>query len=262
MAAMGDDLKLATGDSIIEYDTVTYALHVPKSADGPHGPFAVLVFFGGYGDSIEYYQKALAEMCDELDMIAVIPQMPWFAKPGKSSAAAVMGSLDGLRKEIETQFHTDTNLVIVSGASAGGGSACQLTRRWGKNVPLLVLHSTNRCSGIGNTRSVLLVGENEAGFLGSEAEDGKLLGQGLTDLFAVPKEQHEVHFRHMRVWLETELSAVRIERSDSSAKPDLNRAINLLLTPVPDTDAFFKYQQTRRAELRTKCQSKIDALRK
>src|ERR1043166_1858300 len=89
--AIADDLKLVTGDSVIEYDTVTYALHVPKTADGPHGPFAVLVFFGGYGDSIEYYQKALASMCDDLDVIAVIPQMPWFAKPGKASNAAEIG---------------------------------------------------------------------------------------------------------------------------------------------------------------------------
>lgn len=272
-AASDGEVDIATGPSHIIRDSVNFGLYVPKTAERPHGPLAMLVFFGGYGDAVDYYQKQLASLADDLDIVVVVPQMPWFREKGEVSAIGVIATLDGLKQELETRFGVDPGLAIVGGGSAGGSSACQLTRRWKTSVPLLVLHSSNRCSAIGRTRSVLLVGENEVSFLGEEASGGKRLGEGLTDLFAVPKEQHEIHFRHMRWWLETELSALRLERADATLRlagerkadatailRSTKESASRLSTAIPDDDDFLRYQNDRRKELREKWRAIIAKL--
>lgn len=85
-----DENVLKTGPSVITRDEVNLALNVPESAVEPHEPFALMVFFGGRGDTTEFCQKQLAPVCDELDVILVVLQMPWFAQQGTASADHVI----------------------------------------------------------------------------------------------------------------------------------------------------------------------------
>jgi hypothetical protein len=272
MSALADP-PLSTGDTNIVRSGVNYALHVPADAVQPHGPLATLVFFGGYGDAAEYYQKALAPISDELDFILAVPQLPWFREPGKANEEEVLDSLNALKVELESRFHTDSKLVIVSGGSAGGPIACELASRWSSNVPLLVLHSTRYCPTKNAARILHLVGEKEVSLLGSEGRSGKVLGSGRKDLYAVPGAGHEVHVRPMRLWLQTELAAVRLENvaatiSQTEGKGVAARGIlkssldaaALLSEVLPAGDDFVTYQNSRRQELREKYRVQIERL--
>ncbi len=251
---------LVVGDSTITRDRVNMALHVPATADKPHGPMGVLVFFGGVGDSIDYYQKAFTEMADKLDLIVIIPQMPWFDKRGEVDTPGVIKVLDDVVTQIETQFHTDPNLRLVGGASAGGAPAHDLTKKWGAKVPFQLLHSTVDSAWVKGPRLLHLVGRNETGWLGTDAHSGQGFDINNKDLYAVPDEDHQVHFRHMQPWLETELSAWRIinmsskrgRGEDEAALNYLKKSYDLLSETLQGDDAFLQYQNKRRKELCTK----------
>jgi hypothetical protein len=245
-------------------------LHVPKTADEPHALFATLIFFGGYGDAADYYQKTLAPMSDDLEFVLVVPHMPWFREPGKADEEQILDSLNQLKTELETRFHTDPKLGIVSGASKGGPITCELASRWSSAVPLLILHSTYFCSTKNSARTLHLVGEKEVAFLGHEGQSGKVLGVARKDLYAVPNEEHGAHFRHMKAWLETELSAVRLERANETLRlaqkeptqaglvlRSTKAAARYLSENLPESDDFMKYQNARRKELLSKFQEQI-----
>src|ERR1051325_11452996 len=89
--------KMGIGDSEIAREGVTYALHVPKTADEPHGLLATLIFFGGYGDGADAYQKALGTVSDDLDFVLVVPHMPWFRELGKVDEEQILDSLNQLK---------------------------------------------------------------------------------------------------------------------------------------------------------------------
>jgi len=278
MCTWADENQLRVGDSDIHRQGVNYALHVPPAAETTHAALGLLVFFGGVGDSTAYYQKAFTPMADDLGLVVVVPQMPWFSKPGDVGVPGVLASLDGLRREIEARFRTDPGLVIVSGASAGGNSACLLASRWDTAVPLLVLHSTGPCRSDVKARILHLVGQQEAAFLPEDGRSGTFLGQGTTDMFAVPGEAHEVHFKDMRWWVETELSALRLaasgpqvalaEKDLAAGKPAEAKArmqvyadaARVLAASVVEGDAFTKYQNVRRRELLNQCRKAIGAV--
>ena len=249
---------LAVGDSTITRSRVNMALHVPATADKPHGPMGVLVFFGGVGDSIDYYQKAFTEMADKLDLVVVIPQMPWFATRGEVDVGGVIKALDDVTAQIETQFHTDPNLRLVGGASAGGSPAHDLTKKWGAKVPFQLLHSTVESAWVKGPRLLHLVGRDETAWLGTDAHSGQGFDINNKDLYAVPDEDHQVHFRHMQPWLETELSAWRIMNANGKAGTDeatlnsIRKSYGLLSETLQGDDAFLQYQNKRRKDFSTK----------
>lgn len=260
--------KIATGDSVITRDKVDIALHVPAAASGEHGPFGVFVFFGGVGDSNEYYQKAYAEMADKLDFIVVVPRMPWFATKGEVDTPGVIKALDGLVADLETQFHTEPNLCIVGGASAGGGAAHNLAQHWGAKVPFLILHSTLDRFAVKGPRLLHLVGRDESAWLGTDAHGGKGFDVNNKDLYAVPDEEHQAHIRDTRPWLETELSAWRLEKagfvitggpnaSSEAAIRSHKESLRLLSETLQGDDAFLQFQNKRRKDLKLKLETQL-----
>jgi len=254
---------LSPGDSVIVREGVTIALHVPPATNPPPASLGLLVCFGGQGDSVQGYPRLLAPLADALDLIVIVPRLPWFAQRGEVGVDGVIVALNVLRRELQEQLGADPGLVVVTGVSAGGAGACLLAKRWRHTVPLLVLHSTWRCVKEPAARTVLLVGEAETGFLGDAASAGPVLGKGTVDLFAVPGAGHQVHLAQMRAWLETELSAWRLARvpaalraagdhpvQRASVERTTATATRLLNTTLPEPDDFFRYQNHRRAELR------------
>jgi len=275
--ASADD-ALKTGDSTITRGGADFTLHVPQPADEPHGPLPMLVLFGGYGDAADYYQKTLAPIADSLDCILVLPHLPWFQEPGKADEEQVLAALDTLKAELESRFHSDPKLVIVSGASKGGPIACELAHRWSESACLLVLHSTYFCPTKNSARVLHVVGENEVPLLGREGRSGKVLGVGRKDLYAAPKAEHGAHIRPMQLWLETELAALRLERiaetlasveklagdgKHAEARQMLQSsqaAATVLSETLPADDDFATYQNSRRKELREKYRVEIERL--
>ncbi|MBI4026556.1 MAG: hypothetical protein HY360_16335 [Verrucomicrobia bacterium] len=268
----------ATGDSTITRSRVNLALHIPAAAAGEHGPLGVLIFFGGVGDSIEYYQKAFTPAADALDLVVVVPQMPWFAKRGEVEAKGVLQALDGVAASIESQFHSDPDLRLVGGASAGGPPAHDLAKKWGARVPFLLLHSTLDSAWVKGPRLLHLVGRNETAWLGTDAHGGQGFDVHEKDLYAVPDEDHQVHFKHMQPWLETELSAWRIAVSERTLRVveeklkqnqpreagailhSTKEAVRFLSATLDGNDPFFAFQNKRRKELREKYQKEIQAI--
>jgi hypothetical protein len=89
--------NLSTGDTNITRAGVNHALHVPKTADHTHGPFPLFILFGGYGDAAEYYQKTLTPMAEQLDLVLVVPHLPWFREPGGADCLRAGASVGGKR---------------------------------------------------------------------------------------------------------------------------------------------------------------------
>jgi len=227
------------GTSTVRRDAAEVGLYVPAATNRLRGSTGLFIFFGGMGDSVEHYQKALAPMADALDLVVLVPHLPWFAEPGRAQPLQIMAALEELRGELEQAFQADAELVVVGGASAGGGAACWVAREWAARVPFLVLHSTRPCPERIGARTLHVVGESETALLG-EGGAGERLGEGSTDRFAVPGEGHQVHVRHMRAWLETELARYRVARFGNRTAP---------LSPLPEDDAFMRYLNDRRTRL-------------
>lgn len=272
------DEPLSVGDSTVVRNRVNLGLHIPPGADGPHGPMGVMIFFGGTGDSIEVYQKALSPMADALDLVVVIPQMPWFQDPGKVPEAGVYQALAHVLDEIEKSFHSDPRWVIINGASAGGAVAHELTRKWASKVSLLILHSTGPFPDISQPRILHVVAEKETNRLNPEGRHGPVLGRGHKDSFAIPGASHGAHFAHMEVWLETEMAVLRLEQASPTirlAEGKLSRgqadqaaailrstveATGILSKTVPENDALFQYEAKHRQELAVKYAAQIQTV--
>ncbi|MEO6845659.1 MAG: alpha/beta hydrolase fold domain-containing protein [Chthoniobacterales bacterium] len=260
---------LAPGDSILSRHDVNIALHIPPDLAASHGPAGILILFGGTGDRIEYYQTAIAPLADALDLALVIPQMQWFATPGKDNAH-VCQELEKVVTEIEAQFKTDPHMVIISGASAGGGIAHDLAQKWRNKTPLLVLHSTGPIADLSGPRTFHVVADKEKARLGPAGSSGVVLGRGHKDMFAVPNGEHEVHTKYMQVWLDSELAIWRLEQAQQTMdkaeeklrKNDPTQALAILKStldsaktmsePVDGTDAFFQYETKHRQEIATR----------
>ena len=98
------------------------------------------------------------------------------------------------------------------------------------------------------------------------------------DLYAAPDEDHQVHFKHMQPWLETELSAWRIAGSERTLRlveeklkqnqpkeagaiiHSTAEALRLLSETLADNDPFFAFQNKRRKALREKYPKEIQAI--
>ncbi len=269
---------LSTGKSTLVRQGVNMALHIPSTLEGVHGPAGVLVFFGGSGDSIEYYQKAFAPISDALDLAVVVPQMPWFKEAGKVPPSGVNRALKSVVGEIEKQFQTDPRLVIVGGASAGGGAAHDLTKEWSQKVALFLLSSTGPFPDASKPRTFHVVAEKEVSRLGPLGRSGAVLGKGRKDMFAIPGGSHSAQIPHLKVWLETEMAVLRMERAQETirkAEDHLRRreneqaqsllnstlaAVGILDQTAQDGDGYFQYEGKRREELRTKYASVIKSL--
>jgi hypothetical protein len=261
---------LPVGSSEIVRQQVSMAVHAPSTLEGAHGPAGVLVFFGGVGDSTAYYQKAFAPLADALDLVVIVPQMPWFKEPGKTPPRGVYGALKQAVNEIEKQFQTDPRFVIVGGASAGGAPAHELTKQWSQKVPLFLLASTGPFPDIAKPRTFHVVAEKEVSRLGPQGRTGIALGKGKKDLFAIPGGSHSAQIKHLSTWLETEVAVLRLEQAQEtirkaeeklrSKENDQARAIlastlaavRILDQPVAEGDDYFKYEAKRRQELKAK----------
>lgn len=255
-----------------------FGLNVPDSLTKPHGPSGVIVFFGGSGDSVATYQRSIGAMANDLDLIAVVPQLPWFGDPGQADAAEVNRMALRLVDELQDVYDLDPCWVIVGGASAGGGSAHELARRMGSKVDLLLLASTGPFQDLRQPRTLHVVAEDEGPRLGSGSRGRNSLGRGKKDAYIIPGSEHSAHTRHLRVWLETEVSELRLaaaeetlERAAALAQAGQRdeaaavlrstwRSIDLLRSGVNDGDELFDYERQRQADILTRYQPVIKRL--
>jgi len=272
------DGPLQIGDSLIERNGVSMALHIPATLEGAHGPSGVLVFIGGSGDSNVGYQRSLGKVADALEIALVVPQMPWFRDGTNIPVPTIFKGLDSVVDQIEKQFSLKPGWIFVGGASAGGKSATDLAAKWSSNTQLLLLASTGPFSDVRRSRTLHVVAENEMDRLGPRGRRGSVLGKGKVDLFAIPGGQHSAQIKHLTVWLETEISILRMEESSATlrqaedalraGKGDEARAIlrstreavTILGTPTAESDEFFQYETQRRKELLEKYSATIRSL--
>ncbi|MEO8205596.1 MAG: hypothetical protein ABI615_05405 [Chthoniobacterales bacterium] len=273
------DEPLATGDSTIVRNGVSIALHIPPSLTKPHGPTGILIFFGGKGDQLPHYQKALAPVSEALDMVVVIPQMPWFYQGPQISTATIYQVLQKLVGDIESQFKTDPHWIIIGGASAGGRAANELAYMWPSKVALYMLCSTGSFFDIKSYRTLHIVADKEVAWLGPEGNSGAVLGKGRKDMFAVPGGEHSDQIPHFQVWLKTEMAVLRMEKAaetlklaqEKLQKGEPQQAQEILQStvdsakalgePAPQGDAFFQYETKHREELLAKYASTIEGLK-
>ncbi|MGH8048630.1 MAG: hypothetical protein ACREKL_15430 [Chthoniobacterales bacterium] len=272
---------IATGLSTVVRKDVNFALFVPPDLAGDHGPAGIFVFFGGKNDSIEMYQQSLATVAQTMDLILIVPQMPWFADPGKVPEAGVIRALEQLVPEIEKQFHTTSSLIVVGGASAGGPIAAQLANKWSAKVALLVLASTP-VQPDARKKTLHVVAASESELLGPDAKRAPILGKGKKDIFAIPGGHHTAQVEYLQPWLETEVTALRLDlasqttqaasqalmqRNSAKAEAILNSThmgTLILSTQVPGTNSFYEYENARRKALVKKYEAptqSVDKLR-
>jgi hypothetical protein len=272
------DAPLTTGDSTVVRRDVTFALHIPEDLARPHGPSGVLVFFGGKNDSAEMYQQSLSSTAELLDLVLVVPQMPWFAEPGKVDEPGVIRALEQLVTEIEKQFKT--TWVIVGGASAGGNIAVAVAGKWSSKVPLLTLSSTGPFPDNQRLKTFHVVAAEEIEQLGPDGKKAPLLGKGKKDVFAVPGGHHTAQLEYLAPWLESEVSALRLNIASQTMQAaqqalmtrDTKKAegiiqstymaSNIIAQAPPGMNSFFDYEKTYRQSLLKKYTSTIQSMQK
>lgn len=262
----------------VDRGRVHFGLNVPASLTQPHGPSGVVVFFGGSGDSVATYQRSIGAIANDLDIIAVVPQLPWFGDPGQADPAEVNRMVQRLLGELENAYDIKPCWVIIGGASAGGGAAHELARRMGSKVDFLVLASTGPFQDLRQTRTLHVVAEDEGHRLGSGSRGRNSLGRGNKDSYIIPDSRHSAHTRHLRVWLETEVSELRLAAAEETLRQAAAlaqagqrdeaadvlrstwRSIDLLRSDPGDRDELFTYERQRRTEILAKYQPVIERL--
>ncbi len=255
-----------------------FGLNVPASLTKPHGPSGVFIFFGGSDDSVATYQRSIGAIANDLDIIAVVPQLPWFSDSGQADVAEVHRMFQRLQGELAQAYNLDPSWLIVGGASAGGTAAHEYARRNSSRVDLLLLASTGPFADVSRPRTLHVVGEDEGQRLGSGNRARTSLGRGKKDSFIIPGGRHSAQTRHIRVWLETEVSELRLaaaestlERAAALARAGQRdeaadvlrstwRSIDLLRSEVNSGDALFDYERERRAEVLKRYQPVIERL--
>lgn len=273
------EAPLTTGNSTVVRRDVTFALHIPESLSKPHGPAGIFIFFGGKDDTTEMYQLSLTNLADSLDLVVVVPQMPWFKDPGKVPEIGVVRALDVLVGEIEKQFQTTPAWVIVGGVSAGGEIAYQLASKWSSKVALLVLASTGPLPNIPK-KTFHVVAAAEIELLGPDGKQAPILGRGKKDVFAIPGGHHTAQIEYVEPWLQSEVSAMRLGiagqtmqaanqalmvRDAAKAEAIVQStylATTILGQQAPGTNSFFEYEKKYREDLLKKDAKTIESLTK
>lgn len=269
---------LVVGNSVVTRGKANFGLHIPAVFAEKEMPGALLVFFGGSGDSVAAYQRSLTPIGDTEQMVVVIPQMPWFSEPAEASTTEIFRELKDLVKDIETQFATGPLIVAVGGASAGGSAAHELAKKWSSQVEFFILSSTGPFPKLSQPRTFHVVAESEKNRLGSQGDQRNKLGKGKTDIFLIPDGKHSAQIPHWKIWLETELAALRLEQAEEILRAadeqmrrgDKARAATLLALPLSavetlrqdpsDQDEFFQYEGKSRAELLEKYAATVKKL--
>jgi hypothetical protein len=261
------DEPLSKGDSTLTRSQVNVGLHVPASLAEPHGPAGVLIYFGGLRDDVSDYLRPLGMVGDALDLVVMVPQMPWFTDAGKVQPAGIYPVLGRMVDDATKQLGLGQPWLMIGGASAGGTPAHELARKWSSKVDLFLLSSAGPFPDVGGPRTLHVVAEGEVNRLGPQGHRGVVLGQGKKDMFAIPGSRHGAHFKHLRAWLETEVSALRLAEAaktvrlaeEKIAKGEADTAsgilkstmaaVDLLGQPMGGADALFQYEAKRRQEL-------------
>lgn len=269
---------LATGASMVEQDRASYGVFIPPSFGANSGPSGVFVFFGGRGDSVETYMRSLTPLAEAQNWVLIVPQLPWFKEPTKASASDILRGVDKLIGRIEKEMNPGPLWLAVGGASAGGAAAHDLAKKWSSKLNLLVLASTGPFSGVGKVRTLHIVADNEQNRLGSDGRKGNSLGKDAKDIFLIPNGKHSAQIPHFKVWMETEIARLRLAQASATlqqaeAKLRQNqlaeaetllqssfRAVETLDFPALGSDAFYEYENQRRAAMKTEFAREIEAL--